>query len=172
MSEGKYERLIECGVILRPKGLKGDLVVFWNNGVCPVGVGEEIFLSNPPKGHKISALKKEGRICLMRLEGVTDRTSCAPFVGKKILLPREILPKLGTNEFYAYQILGLKVVTEDGEFVGRIARIFTAGENDVYEILPHGKERGEEILIPAIEGVVKKIDLENGCVVVVLPKEI
>jgi ribosomal 30S subunit maturation factor RimM len=41
-------------------------------------------------------------------------------------------------------------------------RIFTAGENDVYEVLPEGARKGEEILLPAIKDVIISVDLIAG----------
>ena len=54
--------------------------------------------------------------------------------------------------------------TEDGRKLGEIENIFNTGSNDVYVCT--GGER--EILLPAIEDVVKKIDIEKGFMVVEL----
>jgi 16S rRNA processing protein RimM len=54
----------------------------------------------------------------------------------------------------------MEVETEDGGKLGRVVRIFTAGENDVYEVLPDGAKKGDEILIPAIGDVIISVDVE------------
>jgi 16S rRNA processing protein RimM len=58
----------------------------------------------------------------------------------------------------------LEVVTVGGERLGRVADILRTGANDVYII------RGlrGELLIPAIEDVVKVIDVDAGRLVVEL----
>jgi len=54
------------------------------------------------------------------------------------------------------------VVTTDGNHVGRIIDLITTASNDVYVVQgPRG-----EVLIPAIENVVKSIDIENGKMVI------
>lgn len=60
--------------------------------------------------------------------------------------------------------MGLEVWTTEGELLGKIARILPTGSNDVY-VVP---SRHGELLIPAIEDVVKSVDLEKGCVVIEL----
>ncbi len=56
------------------------------------------------------------------------------------------------------QILGLKVVTEDGEELGEIVDVHLLPANDVYVV-----KRGEgEFLLPAVEDVIVDIDLTRG----------
>ena len=47
---------------------------------------------------------------------------------------------------------------ENGKLLGEIIEILTPGANDVWVIKG---QNGKEILIPYIEDVVKKIDIEN-----------
>jgi 16S rRNA processing protein RimM len=66
------------------------------------------------------------------------------------------------GQYYTFQLIGLKVLTTDGEYLGQIADIMTTASNDVYIV----KGKRGEILIPAIEDVVKSIDLEKGEMVI------
>lgn len=60
------------------------------------------------------------------------------------------------------EILGLQVITEDGEQLGKIVDVYLLPANDVYVV-----QRGdEEILLPAIEDVIKKVDLDHGSLTV------
>lgn len=162
--------LVECGRVKRPRGLAGDLIVDWNNGKCPLDVGGELFLSSDKKDahnvFKITALHAQGRFSVVRLENVADRTAAEKLKGLKIFIRTSSLRALGENEYYSFQILGLRVETEGGRDVGRIVKIFTAGANDVYEVLPDGAKRGEEILIPAIDSVIVSVDTKGGKIII------
>jgi 16S rRNA processing protein RimM len=57
-------------------------------------------------------------------------------------------------------------VTEDGKPLGRIEGIFPTGSNDVYVC----KAGGKEILLPAIDEVIRSVNIEAGTVVVRLLK--
>ncbi|HMN60922.1 MAG TPA: hypothetical protein PJ988_11190, partial [Anaerolinea sp.] len=54
-------------------------------------------------------------------------------------------------------------VLESGETAGVLEEILTTGANDVYTVR---KPDGSEILLPAIEDVVLKVDLDRGEMVV------
>ena len=78
--------------------------------------------------------------------------------GRLLELPQSRLHPLPQDEYYQFQLLGLEVWTTDGELLGRIAQILPTGSNDVY-VVPVADG---EVLIPAIEDVVKSVDLDNG----------
>ena len=54
--------------------------------------------------------------------------------------------------------IGCEVFDENGKSLGEVIEILTPGANDVWVIKG---QNGKEILIPYIEDVVKKIDIEN-----------
>ncbi len=157
---------VSVGRIGRAVGLKGECAVFWNSGQPPVEIGGEIFLTEPGKASykswRVAALRTQGRFDVVRLEGIEDRTAAEGLRNREVALPADRLPALPAGEYYCYQILGLRVVTEEGVELGRVERIFTAGEHDVYEV----RGSGREVLIPAIEQVVLSIDLQQGVVTV------
>lgn len=150
--------LVECGKVGRPHGLKGEVAVFWNSGRSPVKVGDEVFGGRNSKNiapYKISALRKQGRFCVARFEGVGDRSKAAALRGLKLFVSKDALEKLPHGEYYTYEIIGLDVYTEEGELLGKVEKIFAVGGHDVYEV----KKGKKEILIPAVDHVVLKIDL-------------
>ena len=65
-----------------------------------------------------------------------------------------------------HELLGSDVVTEDGLELGRLVNVFSNGSSDVYEI----KGNGKEVLLPAIEGVTKKVDAAGKRIVVSVPE--
>lgn len=60
------------------------------------------------------------------------------------------------------QIVGLQVMTEDGERLGEIVDVYLLPANDVYVV----KQGETEVLLPAIEDVIKKIDLDKSTMTV------
>ena len=161
---------VECGRIGRPLGLRGECAVYWNSGACPVEIGGELFLvkkgEQDRQSYRVAALRKQGRSHLVRFEGVADRNAARALRGAVLSIPSDRLPKLPEGEYYSFQILGLDVVTEDGRSLGCVVRIFSAGDSDVYEVLPEGGKRGEEILVPATSEVILSVDLKAGRMVI------
>jgi 16S rRNA processing protein RimM len=66
------------------------------------------------------------------------------------------------GHYYHHQIIGLQVRTTQGELIGIITKVLTGKSNDNYIVQG---ARGE-ILIPAIEDVVKAIDLDQGLITI------
>ena len=69
---------------------------------------------------------------------------------------------LSEGQYYHHQIIGLQVRTTRGELIGTVTDILTGKSNDNYIV----QSQNGEILIPAIEDVIKSIDLHNGCIII------
>jgi 16S rRNA processing protein RimM len=69
---------------------------------------------------------------------------------------------LPEREYSHVQIIGLRVITTQGELIGTISDIITGQSNDNYVVR---SDKGE-ILIPAIEDVVQSINLDEGHVTI------
>ncbi len=82
--------------------------------------------------------------------------------GKMVLVDSAELPPLDADEYYWHEILGMRVVTEDGGNVGKIVEIFPTGSNDVYVV----REGAKEALIPALKEVIVSIDKKARTMVI------
>jgi 16S rRNA processing protein RimM len=83
-----------------------------------------------------------------------------------LLIPRSAAPTLPEGTYYHADLIGLKVVTEEGRELGRIVEILETGANDVYVV--HGA--GSEWLLPATKEVVRRVDLA-GEMMLIRPPE-
>ncbi len=73
-------------------------------------------------------------------------------------IKREDAIELPPGHFFIFELIGCRVFTIDGNYLGRINDILETGSNDVY-VVEH--ENNKLIYIPAIKDVVKEIDIEN-----------
>jgi len=158
---------VAIGRIVAPRGVRGELRVDIETddperfrALRRVLVGEE---------HAAYAVRRarvhESQV-LLTLVGVDDRDAAEALRGQWIYVAIEDALPLGEGEYYHFQIVGLQVITAEGEALGRITEILPTGANDVYVIQgPRG-----EILVPALEGVILNVDLPNGRMIVRLPE--
>jgi 16S rRNA processing protein RimM len=73
-----------------------------------------------------------------------------------VQVPLEDAVPLEEGEYYHFQLEGMDVVTETGEWLGRVGEVLRGGAHDVYLVRgPRG-----EILLPAVEDVILELDLE------------
>ncbi len=101
-----------------------------------------------------------GRGTIAHLRGVDDREAARTLIGSPIRVPRECFGKAGKGEYYWFDLLGLEVVNEDGESLGRVDQLLETGANDVLVVRGARKR-----LVPFVKGsVIKQVDLEAGVI--------
>jgi 16S rRNA processing protein RimM len=108
--------------------------------------------------------KRMGPGVVLRLSTVQSRDAARELFQQYLYVPESEAVKLPAGEYFVHQIVGLKVLTTDGETLGTIREVVETGSNDVY-VVDHG---GKEVLLPATKEVVKEIDLEAGTMEVAL----
>ncbi len=161
------EQLIKVGKILGPKGLKGQVLVRAYSQLESILVPGSFFLKGPSRYEEffISSCRKKGKkeaICT--LKWVDSRLKAERIAKKEIFQMVSRLPE-GDDEFYWFQLKGLKVTTSQGQYLGRVYSIIETGAGDV--LVVRNEER--EILVPMVEDVVTRIDIAKGECEVELP---
>ncbi len=164
------DEYISIGKITGVHGLHGNLKVYsWSNSLDAYHSGASIMLRNTTgaeKSYTISKAKPYKKGVLLTLKHVADINAAEMLVGSEVLVLRELLPELGDDEFYWFEIIGMQVISGEGDVLGTIKSIFPTGSNDVYVV----KNNNDEILIPALESVIRSIDLETKTMTVDLPE--
>lgn len=159
--------LLEIGKIVKSSGLKGRLkVLSYCESARELETLTRVFIGGDTEhvsAFNVRYLRVARGSFALGLEGIDDLERADTLVGQSVFIPPERLPD---GEYYWKDIIGLDIVTEDGQRLGSITTILPTGSNDVY--VCSGGER--EILIPAFDDVVQKIDIGKGLMVVRLPE--
>jgi 16S rRNA processing protein RimM len=105
-----------------------------------------------------------GEHLIVLLAEFTTPEQAAGLYGQTLYIRRDEATRLGRDEFFLHQVVGLAVETTDGRQLGRVEDVLRTGANDVYVV------RGGlgELLLPAIAPVVKQIDPDAGRLLVEL----
>lgn len=103
-------------------------------------------------------------LLLLELTGIQTRERADELGGTLLEVPESELAQLEPGRFYRHQIVGLEVFDEDGTCLGRVEQVLETGANDVY--VTRGQQG--ELLIPAIDSVIKDVDIAGGRIVVEL----
>ncbi|HEY92714.1 MAG TPA: 16S rRNA processing protein RimM [Dehalococcoidia bacterium] len=148
---------ITIGKILAPWGIKGKLkvkvVTDFPQRFTPCS---KIYIKRQPMTidsthwHKGKAIIKLNTIdCIEEAQRLNEQP---------VEIHHSQLEPLPEGQYYHFQLIGLEVWTTQGVLLGNITEILAAASNDTYII---SSAKGE-ILIPAIEDVVKSIDINKG----------
>lgn len=98
-----------------------------------------------------------------KLKGLEDRDEARLLSGYEICISRSLLPDLTEDEYYWYQLVGLKVINQDEQLFGTVDHLLETGANDVMVVKPcAGSLDDRERLLPYTGQCVLKIDLAAG----------
>lgn len=116
----------------------------------------------------LTSLRHGGNGAIARFAQVPDRTAAEALRGTTLTVPRSALPPLGEGEYYHTDLIGLPVLTPDGDPLGQVVAIDNFGAGDVIEIeCPTGKRfmvpmRAEAVPDWSFERLVVSSDFVDG----------
>ncbi|GAB2781259.1 ribosome maturation factor RimM [Halomonas shantousis] len=118
--------------------------------------------------YRLAQGRRQGRGLVASLEGVTSREQAEQLSGAEILLPKGVLPELDEGDYYWHQLEGLKVVTLEGVYLGRVSYLFETGANDVLVVKATGDSfDARERLLPFLpDEVIRDVDLNAATLTV------
>lgn len=152
---------IIVGRILAPWGVEGKLKTKVETDFPErFTPGAKVYIDRQPMTIE-SAEWHSGKL-VIKLNTVDSREDAQKLQGKTVEIYRSQVHSLPEGQYYYFQLIGLEVWTTQGEFLGNITEILATESNDNYVV----RSTKGEILIPAIEDVVKSIDLDKGCLVI------
>ncbi len=162
-----YPQFVAIGKILEPWGEKGEVKVeILTDFPERFASLEKVYIGQIARPLKVEKARLFEDYAVLKLEGYENRAAASALKGQLLQIPLEELMPLAEGEYYEFEIIGLEVWTEDGIYLGRVKEVIYTGANDVY--VTDGPKG--EVLIPALEDVVLKIDLEEGKMLVRLPE--
>lgn len=146
---------LTIGKVLRPHGIRGELrLEIHTDSPTHLDDVEKVYIGEKRKAYPLLGYRLHQGVLLITIKGVEDRTLAETFREQLVAVKMADAAPLKEGEFYHHQILGLNVVTDEGEALGQVSEIITTGANDVYVV----QGQGGEVLLPAIKSVVLKIE--------------
>jgi len=147
---------VTVGQILAPWGVKGKLKVkVITDFPQRFALSSKIYINRQPMTID-SAEWHKGKV-IIKLNQIDTIEAAQRLRGQPIEIHHSQLYPLPEGQYYHFQLIGLEVWTTQGELLGNITEILTTESNDNYVV---SGAKGE-ILIPAIEDVVKSIELDS-----------
>lgn len=148
---------VAVGRVLAPRGVRGELKVdSLTDAPQRFQRGATVYAAGAPR--TVRRARAHAAVLLLELEGIDTKEQAAALRGMLLEVPEAELATLDEGNYYRFQIVGLEVIDQDGGPLGHIEEILETGANDVYVV----RSDAGELLIPAIDMVVKKIDVAGG----------
>ena len=155
------QEFIAIGRILAPRGIKGKLKVeVATDFPQRFSPSSKVYINRQPM--TIDSTEWHKGKAIIKLHTIDSIKDAEKLRGQLVEIHHSQVYPLPEGQYYHFQLIGLEVWTTQGELLGNITDILTTPSNDNYVV---SGAKGE-ILIPAIEDVIKSIDLNKGCLVI------
>ena len=152
----------EIGKIVNTVGIGGEIKVFpVTDDAKRFDLLKEITIIHQGKTllKKVNKVRYHRNLVMLKLEGVNDVDAANALRGGVIVVERSQAVPLSENEYYLRDLLGIKVIDENGEEIGTLVDVIFTGANDVYVVR---RENAKDLLIPAIGDCILNVDIEGG----------
>ena len=148
------------GRVLAPFGVRGEIKVEPLAPAQTFAPGRSVTLRAGRR--EIESSRRHKGAVLLKLTGIDTPEEVAGYRGEYLQVPKADLAALDEGEYYRYELIGLRVVSTEGEELGEIAEVLERPANDVFVVRgPKG-----EALIPAVDQIVREVDVEGGVVTI------
>jgi len=159
---------VVIGRIGRAHGVRGEVAVEVRTDEPDRRFAENAVLDTDPSARGpltvVATRWHQGRL-LVRFTGIDDRTQAETLRGTMLVVDVDEAERLtDPDEFYDHQLIGLNVVTTDGQAVGAVTDVLHLPAQDVLAI---ERADGVEVLVPFVADLVPRIDLDARVIAVV-----
>jgi 16S rRNA processing protein RimM len=165
------DRLVAIGEIGRPHGLRGEV------RVTPLTDRPERFETlrecvlwdearDRRQPCRITAARVQGGALVVAVAGYDSPEAAGALTGWLLAVPEADALPPPAGHFYPWQLVGCRVLTEDGRDLGRVLRIEGSPAQDLWVVGDESREH----LVPAVAEIVREVDLGGRRVVIRPPK--
>lgn len=164
------EDLLKVGVITTTHGVRGEVKVYPTTDEPERFLDLEYVLLDTGKELRrldIKNVRFFKNLVILKFDGIDNINDIEKYKGRDLWIPREEAQELDEDEYYIADLLGMKVLLEDGSEFGTLKNVMETGANDVYIVdsVEHG-----EVLLPAIKESILDVDIETNTMTVHLMK--
>jgi len=157
--------MIAVGRLIKPHGLKGEVVLLpyvAEMALLPELIGRSVVLKHsvaPALSRTVSGWRQFHKRVLIQFDGCRDLSQAETLRAYEMLIARHLFEPLPKGEYYWFEIEGLAVYDQQGEYLGVVTEIIHTGSNDVYVVRDAD---AREWMVPALSDTVSRIDVEQG----------
>jgi len=160
------EQTLRVGVITSTHGVHGEVKVFpTTDDVKRFKRLKEVLLDTGRelKPMEVESVKFFKNMVILKFKGFDNINEIEIYKGKDLLVTRDKAVKLAPNENFIVDLIGLQVVTDEGEDFGVMKDVLQTGANDVYVV---EMKNGKEVLLPAIKQCILDVNLDEQKMIV------
>lgn len=146
------------GYLRRPHGVRGEIIMDLHTDFPDrIKSGRKVLIGEKHQPLTLDTVRVHNTGLLISFNGVDTPEDAGKYRNQWVYVKASEVPPLPEGKYYKYELIGLDVVDENGNPLGKLTEILETGANDVYVVRD---DSGKEILLPAIPSVI--LDLNMG----------
>lgn len=151
------KQFLEAGEIVSTHGIQGEVKILpWADSPEFLLKFKTLYLNEKP--YEVVSSRVHKTCVLAKLKGIDTPEAATLLRGQRVCIDRSNV-KLPKGTVFIADLLGCRVLDEDGKEIGIIKDVLTMPSSDVYVI------KGEKnYMIPSVKEFVKEINVEEGFV--------
>ena len=158
------EQYLEVGKITNVHGIMGEVRVQpWADSPEFLCRFKTLYVDKTHWPIQVERARVHKNMVILKFKEFNNINEIEKYKGKDLLIRRDQAVKLAPNENFITDLIGLKVVTDEGKEFGTLTDVLQTGANDVYVI---ESLEGKEYLFPAIPQCILDVNLESQMVTV------
>jgi 16S rRNA processing protein RimM len=158
------EEFLTIGQIINTHGVKGELKVHpLTDDIKRFKKLKTVFIETEERN--VVWCKLQVDKVILKIEGIESMEDAMKCKTKYLKVKREDAAKLPEGRYFVVDIVGCKVLDENGVDLGSVGEVIFTGSNDVYWV--KGKK---DLLVPVLENIVKNIDIEKKEIIISPPE--
>lgn len=171
MSFPYWDNLVTIGKCIKPHGLGGEI------RVKPITDFPERFeqtesvfahqSKDPVRPLEIEGVREHHGGFLIKFVGVDSLTEAEKLRGHFLAVPDDELVELEEDEYWHWELEGLKAFAPDGTPLGVLKEVVQSPAHDLYLV---ETPEGQTHWVPAVRQYVPDINIEEGRVTIILPE--
>ena len=156
------EDLLKVGVITTTHGVRGEVKVFPTTDPERFLDLEYVILDagREMKKLEIRNVKFFKNLVILKFDGIDNINDIEKYKGKQLYVTRENAVELDEDEYFIADMIGLDVIDENDNHIGKLTDVMQTGANDVYVINMEDCE--DELLVPAIKECILDVNVKDG----------
>ena len=154
------EDLLKVGVITTTHGVRGEVKVFPTTDPERFLDLEYVLLDagREMKKLEIRNVKFFKNLVILKFNGIDNINDIEKYKKAGLYVTREDAVELEEDEYFIADLIGMDVISDEGEQLGTISDVLQTGANDVYVISSKGQK---DLLLPAIHECVLDVNVEE-----------
>ena len=145
------------GKLQRAHGLRGEILMGIQTDFPErLKTDSTVFIGDEKIARNFKSIRQHNKGLLVSFDDYDTREKASELRNQLVFVRVDDRPELPEGEYYHHQLIGLRVITDEGQTLGILSEILETGANDVYVVREEGSKG---VLLPAIEDVILNVDL-------------